>query len=106
MVTRVSFVRLIARCFVVPYQQGVGEKKKKKTRVKDMNMFQIQTLILPLIFWSRLVTGQLKTQVLKQVPLGRGTCINLQVFATGEIITTLFLNQAPRTCTFVAFIRK
>lgn len=34
MVTRVSFVRLIARCFVVPYQQGVGKKKKKPKQNK------------------------------------------------------------------------
>lgn len=41
--------------------------RKKQTRVKDMNItFQIQTLILPLAFWSRLAAGQLKTQVLKQ----------------------------------------
>lgn len=81
---------------------------KKQTRVKDMNItFQIQTLILPLAFWSRLAAGQLKTQVLKQVLWRRGACINLQVFATGDAIiaTTLFLNQAPRACTYFAIIR-
>lgn len=30
MVTRVSFERLIARCFLVPYQQGVGKEKTNK----------------------------------------------------------------------------
>lgn len=49
---------------------------------------------------------QLKTQLLKQVPLGRVTCINLQVFATGDIITDLFLNQDTSACTSVVFIRK
>lgn len=33
-------------------------------------MFQIHTLILLLMFWSKLAAGQLKTQVLNQVPLG------------------------------------
>lgn len=82
--------------------------REKQTRVKDMNItFQIQTLILPLAFWSRLGAGQLKTQVLKQALWGRGACVNLQVFAAGDTIigATLFFNQAPRACTYVAIIR-
>lgn len=58
MITRGSFVRLIARLRLFLINK-VGEKKKQ-TRVKDMNiMFQIQTLILLLMFWSRLAVGQL-----------------------------------------------
>lgn len=71
-------------------------KKKPKTRVKDMNfMFQIQTLILPLIFWSMIAAVQLKTQALKQVPLGRGACINLQVFATGDYNNSSVFKPSP-----------
>lgn len=52
--------------------------------------FKPKLSILPLMLWSRLAAMQLKTQLLKQVPLGKVTCIYLQVFATGDVITVTF----------------
>lgn len=60
-----------------------GKKKKSSKGGRERNIkYQTQTLILPLMLWSRLATMQLKIQLLKQVSmLGRVTCINWHVSA-------------------------
>lgn len=92
MFASVSIVRLSGSGSVVSYQQG---EEKNAARVEEMNItFHTQTLILPLDALKQVSCCAVQNTALKTGTLGdsRVTCINLLVFATGDITALLFLN--------------